>query len=100
MIQTMLWPLLVFAILLLVLIQSLFALLRRDDAALFEALGSPDLFTNNNATQVYRFWRWLYTTFVNRSLSTRARAIAWIIRLLTPIYLLAILALILKSVLA
>jgi len=93
----MLWALFFVAILLLALIQALFVLLRRDDAILFEGLGRPDLFTNNNAPQVYRFWRWIYSDALGPSLSAQSRAIAWVIRLLTPIYVLAILVVIWRS---
>ena len=92
-IQTTIWVLLAFVVLLLSLVQVLVRSLRREDAVLFERLGCPDVFTNNNFPQAYRFWRWLYTSPLSPALSNRSRAIAWIIRLLTPIYVCAVLAL-------
>lgn len=85
------------AALLLALIQICLRAIRREAPALFEQLGKPDLFANNNFPQVYRFWRCLYRGALGEHLSARSQVVAWTLRLLTPLYVLAILVLFARS---
>jgi hypothetical protein len=68
-------------VLLLGLVQWVLLHLRRFDVALFNELGSPDLFLNNNLTNVFAFWRWVYGRSLDYSCGGALRGALWVIRI-------------------
>jgi hypothetical protein len=84
------WALVAFVVVLLAATQRLFLCIKRDDPNRFGLLGEPNLFTNNNPTNIYKFWYWIFTPGANEKMSMEGRVLVWILRIGTPIYVLCI----------
>ena len=82
----LLWVLLVAAVLLLALTQLSFKQIRRTDAALFERLGRPDLFKNNNYSNVMLYWKWVFGESMKKAPPSSLRPVLWLIRGSTVAY--------------
>jgi hypothetical protein len=88
------------AVALLAMIQWLFVRVRREDPALFDRLGRPDLVTNNNVSGTFAVWSWIFSRPDRNTTSKGTRAIATILRIVSPLYVLAFLGMIVKSLAA
>ena len=59
---------------------------KRENPPAFERMGSPHLFLNNTPGSTWLFWKWLCSSDPN-SFTVGTRTLAWIIRLLTVVFL-------------
>lgn len=84
--------LVLWVVLLLGLVQWVFLQLRRSDAALFNELGRPDLFLNNNLPNTFAFWRWVYGRSLDYVCGGALRGALWSIRIGTVAYAVALIA--------
>ena len=82
----LLWVLLIAAVLLLALTQLSFKQIRRSDAALFERLGRPDLFHNNNYSNVLLYWKWVFGESMKKAPPSSLSSVLWVIRCSTVAY--------------
>lgn len=89
--------LLLAAIALVAMLQWLCSRVRAEDWALFERLGRPGVFASSDLAQAWRLWVWLYQRTDATTLSKGTRSIAAAIRLLAPLYVIALLAMIVRS---
>jgi hypothetical protein len=88
-----------FAFFLLALIWYLFRRLKRESPEVYESIGSPDLFTNNNIAQIGPVWRWIFIGSSRSNLSRGTLAIVLMLRLLAPVYFIIVVLLIGRSLL-
>jgi hypothetical protein len=88
--EILMWGMVAFVVAILSLVHALILRIRREEPRTFEALGSPHLFANNNIRTVWLFWVWLYSSASLLSGSGPSRLIAWLVRVLTLVYLVAL----------
>lgn len=79
---------------LLLLLQYLFHRLRLEDESVFNHLGRPHLISNNNPSNVYRVWRWIYADWRSAALSPATVFLIRALQVLTIAYVLAMIAII------
>lgn len=83
----------VFAVALLTLVQWTLRKLRRTDASLYEQLGRPDLFLNNNVSNVAALWRWVYGRSLTYDGDVGLSSALWALRVGTVLYVIGLLVL-------
>lgn len=93
----LLWVLVAIAVVLICLTQVCLIVVRTSDAALYDALGRPDVFTNNNITVMWRFWRWLFLESYGSLATRRLLLVVSALRVGVPCFLLVVVILALRN---
>lgn len=86
-----LFALILFVVALLTVTQWVFLRLRRIDAALYDELGRPDLFLNNNLPNIIAFWKWVYGRSLHYVGDAGIAVALWAIRIGTILYAIGLL---------